>query len=168
MGDIIDLKKRRKTSEVVDETVEKAPVMDITSLREQQIQDERREAKRTILNGFVGASVLIPGRGLMKITLHDISKGGLSFDLDSEWGHFREGEEIALRFYFSRNVYFPFVVRITSFRVELVDGKVRHGANFLSEQSNRTVLSHLVDFLESVVTDLKEDKGDLFINGSGV
>lgn len=168
MGDIIDLKARRKGHETHEEEIQKAPVMDITDMREKQIQSDRRDAKRTILNGFVGASVVIPGRGLLKVSLFDISKGGLAFDMSVEAGHFRENEEVAIRFYFSHNVYFPFIVRVTSFRVNPDEGIARHGANFVSDLSNIHVLNHFVDFLEAVASDLKTDKGDLFINGFGI
>ena len=168
MGDIIDLKGRRKGFESEGDEFRGAPVMDITDLREQQIESDRRDAKRTILDGFVGASVVIPGRGLLKVSLFDISKGGLSFDMSAESGHFRENEEVAIRFYFSHNVYFSFVARVTSFRIGEEDGIARHGANFVSDLSNIHVLNHFVDFLESVSSDLKTDKGDLFINGFGL
>lgn len=168
MGDIIDIKSRRKGSELPVQEVSKAPIMDITPIREKQIQSDRRDAKRTILNGFVGASVVIPGRGLLKVSLFDISKGGLSFDMSVDSGHFRENEEVAIRFYFSHNVYFPFVVRVTSFRINVDEGIARHGVNFVSDLSNIHVLNNFVDFLEAVASDLKTDKGDLFINGFGI
>ena len=168
MGDIIDLKGRRRGQVNSDVEVQKAPVMDITGIREKQIQSDRREAKRTILNGFIGASVVIPGKGLMKVSIFDISKGGFSFDTPLNFGHFRENEEVAVRFYFSHNTYFPFVVRISSFRSNKDEGVVRHGANFISDLSNLSVLIHFVDFLEAVASDLKTDKGDLFINGFGL
>ena len=168
MGDIIDLKARRKGTIVTEESSYKAPVTDITTTREEQIRSERRDAKRTILNGFIGASVVVPGRGLLKVGIFDISKGGLSFDISAEAGHFGENEEVAMRFYFNHNAYFPFVVRITSHRISASDGICRHGAIFVSELSNIPVLQHFVDFLEAVVTDLKHDKGDLFINEFGL
>jgi hypothetical protein len=167
MGDVIDLKAKRKGHGSAEDGTQKAPVMDITTLREEQIQADRREAKRTILSGFIGASVVIPGRGLLKVSIFDISKGGLAFDMNAEAGHFRDGEEVAIRFYFSHNVYFPFIARITSSRISLEEGIARHGANFVSDLSNIHVIHHFVDFLESVASDLKTDKGDLFISGFG-
>lgn len=167
MGDVIDLKGRRKGFEATVESTYSSPIMDITDLRKEQIQSDRRDAKRTILNGFVGASVVVPGRGLLKVGIFDISKGGLSFDTSSESGHFAEGEEVAMRFYFNHSVYFPFVVRITSFRTKVDEGISRHGATFVMDQSDVHVLSHFVDFIESVVSGLKTDKGDLFINEFG-
>jgi hypothetical protein len=171
MGDIIDLKARRKgAGDSEDKAVLPAelPILDITPIREEQIKSDRREAKRTILHGFIGASVLIPGRGLLKVSLFDISKGGLSFDLPTEAGHFREGEEVAVRFYFSHNVYFPFVVRVTSIRLSTEMGIARHGSTFSQDPLTLQVLHHFIDFLEAVATDLKTDKGDLFISGFGL
>ncbi len=166
MGDVVEF-KGKKSEGSSESSDPKAAILDITELRVKQIQEDRREAKRTILDGFIGASVVIPGRGLLKVNLFDISKGGLSFDIKLEGGLFREGEEVAVRFYFNQTSYFPFVVRVTSCRVFEEEGYGRHGANFVSDLSNMSVLNHFVDFLESVSTSLKSDSGDLFINDYG-
>ncbi len=167
MGDIIDLKGRRTSeSEKVVENPP-TPVMDITEIREKQIQQERRIAKRTVIDGLVGFSVVIPGRGLLKVDLFDVSRGGLAFDINMESGHFRDHEEVAVRFYFSQTSYFPFYVKITSSRVFADEGFTRHGANFSSDLSDMTVIGHFVDFIESVSLSLRKDNGDLFINEFG-
>lgn len=166
MGDIVEF-KGKKNENSTDKSDPKASILDITELRVKQIQEDRRVAKRTILDGFIGASVVIPGRGLLKVNLFDISKGGLSFDMNVETGLFRDGEEVAIRFYFNQKSYFPFVVRVTSCRVFEEEGVSRHGANFVSDQSNMSVLNHFVDFLESVSSSLRNDNGDLFITEFG-
>lgn len=167
MGDIIDLKGRRihENSNVVD--THRTPIMDITEIREKQIQHERREAKRTVIDGLVGFSVVIPGRGLLKVNLFDVSKSGLAFDMSGESGHFRENEEVAVRFYFSQTVYFPFVVKISSCRLFHEEGFARHGATFQPDLSNMLVLEHFVNFIEAVSISLRKDSGDLFINEFG-
>ena len=109
MGDVVEFKGKKNEGQSVSSDP-KAAILDITEIRVKQIQEDRREAKRTILDGFIGASVVIPGRGLLKVNLFDISKGGLSFDIKLESGLFREGEEVAVRFYFNQISYFPFVV----------------------------------------------------------
>jgi len=167
MGDIIDIKGRKTNENIHGIETHKPSVMDITEIREKQIQNERREAKRTVIDGLVGFSVVIPGRGLLRVDLFDVSKGGLSFDMNVESGHFRENEEVAVRFYFSQTVYFPFVVKITSSRLFHEEGFVRHGANFISDLSNMSVLGHFVDFIETVSISLRKDNGDLFINEFG-
>lgn len=166
MGDIIEF-KGKKNPVSNDTSDPKATVLDITDLRVQQIQQDRRDAKRTILDGFIGVSVVIPGRGLLRVNLFDISKGGLAFDMKVEAGHFHEGEEIAVRFYFNHNGYFPFVIRISSCRIFEEEGYSRHGATFVSELSNMSVLTYFVEFIEAVSSNLKHDNGDLFINDYG-
>lgn len=170
MGDIIDLRGRRNKGIDVQEPddIAKAPVHDISGIREEMIKEERRQAKRTILNGFIGAHLVVPGRGLLKISLFDISNGGLSFDVSPEWGNFKEKEEVAMRFYFNQKVYFPFVVRITGGRMMPEEAVFRHGAIFVPDSLDTKALNHFIDFLENVSTALKTDKGDLFISGMGV
>jgi hypothetical protein len=170
MGDIIDLRGRRNKGIEVIEPLDdvKAPILDISGIREQMIKEERRQAKRTILNGFIGAHLVVPGRGLLKIALFDISNSGVSFDVAPEWGHFKEKEEVAMRFYFNQKTYFPFVVRITGGRILTEEGVFRHGASFIPDTINGNALNHFIDFLESVSAALKTDKGDLFISGMGV
>lgn len=170
MGDIIDLRGRLNKNIVAqsNEEVQKTPVLDISGIREEMIKEERRQAKRTILNGFIGVHLVVPGRGLLKISLFDISNGGLSFDVNPEWGSFKDKEEVAMRFYFNQKVYFPFVVKITGGRTINEDGVFRHGAIFIPDSMNQEALFHFVDFLESVSSALKTDKGDLFISGMGV
>lgn len=167
MGDIIDLKGRRMNENTNAVETPRTPIMDITEIREKQIQHERREAKRTVIDGLVGFSVVIPGRGLLKVHLFDVSKNGLAFDMNVESGHFRESEEVAVRFYFSQTVYFPFVVKISSCRLFHEEGFARHGATFHPELSNLSVLEHFVNFIESVSISLRKDSGDLFINEFG-
>lgn len=170
MGDIIDLRGRRNKGLQVNEPedVAKAPILDISGIREQMIKEERRQAKRTILNGFIGAHLVVPGRGLLKIALFDISNSGLSFDVSPEWGHFKEKEEVAMRFYFNQKTYFPFIVRITGGRLMVDESVFRHGATFVPDSINGNALNHFIDFLESVSAALKTDNGDLFISGMGV
>jgi hypothetical protein len=170
MGDIIDLRGRRNKVSDTNESDDliKAPILDISGIREEMIKEERRQAKRTILNGFIGAHLVVPGRGLLKISLFDISNGGVSFDVSPEWGHFKEKEEVAMRFYFNQKVYFPFIVRITGGRMMGDEGVFRHGAVFIPDSLNGDALNHFIDFLETVSAALKTDKGDLFISGMGV
>lgn len=170
MGDVIDLKGRKLVSTENLEKVEteKSSILDISSIRKEMIKEERRQARRTILNGFIGAHVVIPGRGLLRISLYDVSSNGLSFEVNPEWGQFQEKEDVAMRFYFSQKVYFPFLVRITGGRVLTPEGLYRHGAAFVPDISNSDAISHFVNFLESVSSALKTDSGDIFISSSGV
>src|SRR5688572_5201062 len=91
-------------------------VTDIAERREAIIKSERRNVKRTILSEFVGVLVLIPGMGLQKCILRDISEKGLSFDLEARWGSFSDGEEISMRVYLNHRTYFSFLVQVENNR----------------------------------------------------
>src|SRR5687768_13571447 len=117
MGDIIDLtgrlKARNHKENKPDTKSSKKPpeVLDMTEARQQIINDERRNVKRTILTEFIGAFAVLPERGLLRLSLYDISDRGISFDLEMTEGRFLEGEEVAMRVYLNHKTYFPFIVK---------------------------------------------------------
>lgn len=165
-NNVIDIKTRRSThnekqDKLTPKAVASAAVLDLTERRQAALQDERRAVRRTILTEFVGAFVLIPGYGLKKIALYDVSDKGLSFDLDFEMGQLKSGEEVAMRLYLSQFTYFPFVVTITNVREVPEEGVIRHGGNFVKETINDKALFHFVKFIENVSLELKRDNGDL-------
>ena len=151
------------------ETKTKAPVnpaavIDMTEKRNEILNQERRQVKRTILSEFVGAFVLIPRKGLLKVNLYDISENGLAFDVEAEAGHFALGEEVAMRVYLNQQTYFPFVVRIQNVRAEEEEGNFRHGANFQKGTMNEEALHHFVKFIETVSASLQSDGGDIMVS----
>ncbi|HAG91975.1 MAG TPA: PilZ domain-containing protein [Bdellovibrionales bacterium] len=161
---IIEFKARNSKNKSKDSKKAKgqsAEVVDIVGRREEMIQNERRITKRTILSEFIGAYAVIPGKGLIKVSMYDISDDGLSFDTESSQGHFHLGEEIAMRVYLNQKSYFPFVVRLQNLREVSEDGVYRHGVNFVKETVNEEALHHFVKFIESVSTSLESDEGDL-------
>jgi len=163
---IIDLTKRLK--ETISDSKkqnlnEVAPVLDMTVRREEVIQDERRQVRRTIMAEFVGAFVVIPGQGLQKVNVYDLSESGLAFDMDFEVGHFNSGEEFAMRLYLSKDTYIPFTARVSNFREISDEGVFRHGVQFVKESTNSEALGHFVKFLETVTASLQTDKGDRLV-----
>ena len=99
-SNVIDISKRRKTgsksgksvaSGVVAAEVAAADVVDMTERREAILSSERREVKRTILSEFIGAFILVPEKGLQRVSIYDISENGVAFDLDLAGGGLREG-----------------------------------------------------------------------------
>ena len=175
-NNVIDLSKRlkSKTRERVKpvnmkkalkkQRSESAPVVDMTRRRQAILQQERRTVKRTILSEFVGAFIVVPHRGLCKVALYDISERGLAFDLETELGQLRNGEEIAMRVYMNQHTYFPFVVTITNVRTIIDEGLNRHGAEFVKGTINDKALHHFVKFIENVSASLKTDHGDVMVS----
>lgn len=166
---VIDLTKRRRNrgqeqglkSPLNDGGAKNsAPIVNMTERREAIIVEERRTARRTILNEFIGAFVVIPEKGLQKVALYDISDDGLSFDVNAEFGEFEKNAELALRVYLTQTTYFPIVVKTTN--TSLVDNNniIRHGAMFVKELIHTEALHHFVKFIETVSTSLSKDNGD--------
>jgi hypothetical protein len=164
-ANVIDFKSRLKTRKAKLEgsssTGAPGEIVDMVERREAILQDERRVAKRTILSEFVGAFAVIPGKGLIKVTLYDISEDGLAFDTEVAQGHFHLGESVAMRVYLNQKSYFPFVVKLQNLREISEEGVYRHGANFAKGTVNDEALHHFVKFIETVSTSLEGDEGDL-------
>lgn len=169
---VIDLQRRRREREmakgkpaiVVKSTGSAAPIVDMTERRSEMLHHERREVRRTILTEFIGAYVVVPLTGLLKVALYDISDNGLAFDLDPAAGGFSVGEEVAMRVYLNHQTYFPFVVKVSNARMVDEDMVIRHGANFVKGTVNDVALHHFVKFIETVSASLETDAGDVMVS----
>ena len=167
------LKGHKKTSSVQKTPSANTPaaVIDMVEKREEIISKERRDNKRTILTEFVGAFLVLPNMGknlggLQKVYLYDISDKGLSFDIETNVGQLRVGEEIAMRIYLSQKNYFSFVVKVSNSRFMKDEETNRHGCEFVKNLVNKEALNHFVKFVESVAADLRVDDGDLLTHSS--
>lgn len=168
MGDVIPFKGKLKDNLIQQAVLEPqeqpvVEIIDITEKRQEALQRDRRSAKRTVLTEFIAVHVLVPGQGLLRVTLHDIHQQGLAFDLDSARGKFQVGEEVAMRVYLNHKTYFGFVVTIKNTRYSDTDETIRHGGEFVAGTLNEVALSHFIQFLENISVSLKSDKGDLVV-----
>ena len=170
MNNVIDLTKRLKKQATqnskagVTRTGAVAPIIDMTEMRAEIISQERRRTKRTVLSEFIGAFVLVPRKGLLRVTLYDISDNGLAFDVSDLSGHFSVGDEIAIRFYLNQETYFAFTIKIQNVRAVEDEKSFRHGAGFLKASQENEALQNFVRFIETVSAQLQTDKGDLQIS----
>lgn len=173
MGKVIDFTEHLKAkqgpiangaSRSMSSATVKTDIVDMTEARQTIINNERRDVKRTILTEFIGAFSVLPERGLLRVSLYDISDRGISFDTEITDGRFLEGEEVAMRVYLNHKTYFPFIVKITYSRPMDNEGIVRHGANFTVGTINDVALHHFVKFIENVSASLKTDDGDIQVS----
>lgn len=166
MGKLLDITQRinKNKKNSSSQKVAHTSVVDITDVRQEIIGSERRQVKRTILTEFIGAFVILPDRGLMRVSIYDISDKGVAFDFDSETSLFLEGEEVAMRMYLNHKTYFGFVVKIQNSRFIPSEGVVRQGAHFVKGTLNDVALHHFVKFIETVSASLKTDDGDIQVS----
>lgn len=144
--------------------IESAEIVNFTESKQKILFHERRQVKRTILSELISSMVVIPEKGLLKVTIHDISEEGVSFDLEDSQGKFKVGEEVSLRVYLNQKTYFPIQVTVKHVTPDPEEGVVRHGAIYLKNESNHVALQHFIKFIESADFNLKNDSGDLMIN----
>lgn len=172
-NNVIDLGKKRKSLEknskkevtsVAVGFVDPSPIYDMTERRQEIIRQERREVRRTILTGFIGAFAVLPEKGLLKVEVYDISDNGMAFDIEEGKGRFKSGEEVAMRIYLNFQTYFPFTVKVKNVRNIQDEGSVRHGVNFVKGTMNDEALSHFVKFIETVSASLERDTGDVMVS----
>lgn len=175
-NNVIDLSQRRvmkKQEAEVTKASESAAasIVDMTSRREAILNEERRQVRRTILTGFIGAFAVLPQEGgskskggLLKIEIYDISENGIAFDVDADFGQFQKDEEVAMRVYLNQKTYFPFIVKIQNARRLEGEAAFRHGANFLKGTLNDEALFHFVKFIETVSATLARDTGDVVVS----
>ena len=160
--------RRRKTrTKLSSEPLGTAEITDIAARREAIIKRERRNVKRTILSEFVGVLVLIPGQGLQKCSLRDISEEGLSFDVETRWSSFSPDEQITMRVYLNHRTYFTFLVHVENTRTVEEEDVYRHGGRFVPDTINEQALYHFIRFIETVSTNLRGDNGDVLVASSG-
>lgn len=161
---ILTFPNRKKGQPEASSTDSVAQVVDIGAKRQEMIQDERRSVKRTILSEFIGVHTIVPGYGLQKCALHDISVNGVAFDLAKKQGHFKTGEEVVMRVYLNHRTYFSFVVTVRSSRYIKEEDVYRHGASLVKGTVNEQALAHFIGFIENVSANLKTDHGDVIVS----
>ena len=185
-NNVIDLKSRRKTTSATElesevgtnvtasdarpetrsESHAAAPVLDMTERRNEMLTHERRKVRRTILSEFIGAHIIVPERGLQRVTIYDISEDGIAFDVESAAGQLTPAEEVVFRVYLNQQTYFPFVVKVANGRAIPEEGVIRHGGMFVKGAVNDVALHHFVKFIETVSASLRTDHGDVMVSGA--
>ncbi len=166
MGKVLDLTSRLNTQNDKTKSFksELAIVQDMVEARKEILQSERREIRRTILTEFVGAFIVVPQRGLMRVSLYDISENGLSFELDLKEGTFEDEERVAMRIYLNHRTFFEFVVAVKWSEDFSEQGFNRMGGPFVKDTVNDVALHHFVNFIEAVSVNLLADNGDLKVS----
>jgi hypothetical protein len=169
MSNIIDIRSRLKSQKQSAKGSEKpagneASIVDITEIRTEVLDEDRRKVRRTLLTEFIAVHTVVPGMGLMKVSLFNINDSGLAFDIDFKQGHFQVGEEVAMRVYLNHQTFFPFIVKVKHI-TDIQDEEVhRHGCEFIGGTINDVALHHFVKFIENVSASLKHDKGDVIVS----
>lgn len=165
MSNIIDITSRLKDQNTSVNSNSKggAPIVDISEARDEIIRRDRRTVKRTILTEFIAVHAVVPNQGVMRVALFDINDKGVSFDLETERGHYYVGDSVELRVYLNHQTYFQVDAKVIHVTDVLDEGVTRHGCEFQQGSTNDVALSHFVQFIESVTANLRRDGGDVLV-----
>lgn len=166
MSQIIDIRSRLKGQNNKENSTLKgeATITDITAARDEIINSDRRQVRRTILTEFISLHAVVPGHGLLKVFLYDINDKGLSFDLEEQRGHYNVGDVVEMRIYLNHQTYFRIETKVAHVTHVEDEGLTRHGCNFTNDSMNSEALGHFVKFLESVTASLRKDNGDILVS----
>lgn len=161
MSNVLPFRARPRTETIEIPThQEDAQVLDVTERIQAGQADDRRQAKRVVLNEFISAHVYVPGRGLLRIVLKDIHEKGLAFEIDSREGQFARSETLEVRFYMNHETYFKFNIQVMHVQSNEDDATERHGCQFVKDTINDVALHHFIGFLQNIAASLRTDKGD--------
>ena len=170
---VIEISKKRTLQSQKSQNTQKEPsnyktqIIDFKTLHSQRYQPvhlkERRQVERTLLSELIKGMVIVPEKGLLEVELYDISKEGLSFNVDTIRGGFKVGEELALRVYLNRNTYFPLVVHVKHVTMDHHENVIRHGVEYTKEAQNFSSIDHFVNFVLAASEGLKIDEGDFIV-----
>lgn len=176
MGDtvakVIDITSRLKTvnthntTGTVDQSQKPLNIDEFKSKFQPVLLRDRRQVERTILSDLISGMIVLPEKGLYKVSLFDISEEGLAFTMEKDMGAFQVGEEVALRVYLNRKTYFPLYVKIKHATYDSQEELVRHGVEYLKGSATDVALQHFVNFIISLNEGLKIDDGDLIAGPS--
>lgn len=163
MGDILKFPAQKTEENKPNASGAEGQVLDVTQRIQDRQADDRRRAKRVVLNEFISAHVYVAGRGLLKIALKDINEEGLAFEVDQRQGEFTRGESLEVRFYLNHETYFKFHVQVAHATHLENEAVYRHGCKFTGDSLNNVALHHFTSFLQNIAASLRTDKGDRII-----
>lgn len=94
--------------------------------------DRRRARRRPILESF-SLFIVVPKKGVHRLSVHDLSEVGMGFDLDTEGESvadfpLKTGDLIEVRFYLNQSLYLPLALEVA--RVDERAGVRKVGAAF--------------------------------------
>lgn len=172
MAKVIDITPRLKTvnlknsNEMGHEDPKLLNLQELKGKFQPILLKERRQVERTILSDLISGMLVLPEKGLYKVSMFDISGDGLSFTMDRHMGSFQVGEEVALRVYLNSKTYFPVHVKIKHATFDPQEEVIRHGVEYMKGAATDVALQHFVNFIVSMNEGLQIDDGDLIAGPS--
>jgi len=142
-------------------------LVDFQEKRDRKVESKRRQFERVMFDHMMGCyTVLEQKDAILPISLVDISHNGCLFQVhetDKKKRAYKIGQEISLRFYFTKNSYLPISVKIR-YGNDYTDTKgthfVHYGAEFDKSTKSFAALKVFINFIYEFAEHSCLDKGD--------
>ncbi len=125
-------------------------VVSLSEVRDEKIEERRREFERVVFRSNFGAYTPVDGRGLQAIELVDISEGGILFQVAENSNYsLQQGEATSVRLYFSTEGYISIDVKVARSFIAMENGRAvhRYGCIMDKTMSSYAAFYHLVHFI---------------------
>jgi len=141
---------KRKTSKDKEKNAKnREKIVDLSEFRKSKTEERRREYERVLFNRILGVYSFAEKTGLNHVEVVDISYSGIKFREDRPEHPLKEGQKIALRFYFTPSSYLRLVVetkRVTPFSEEDREG-LEYGCGLDKDTKSYEVIKLLISFM---------------------
>lgn len=139
-----------------------ASVISLSSVREEKIEEKRREYERVVFRSNFGVYAALPNDALQALEIVDISEGGLLFQVP-ESSEFRLDVDhiLTVKFYFSPESFISIDVKVVRSFTALEAGKAVHRYGCLMDKTMQSyaAIFHLVQFITKCAEHGHKDQG---------
>jgi hypothetical protein len=125
-------------------------VINLTSVRQEKIEEKRREYERVVFRSNFGVFVFNDQTGLGAIEILDISEGGLQFQTpEKSHLNLQVGDVVPVRLYFATEYYISIDVKVVRSFTALENGTAVHRYGCLMDKgmASYSAIYHFVQFI---------------------
>ena len=139
-------------------------VVNLTSVRQEKIEEKRRDYERVVFKSSFGVYTVLDQRGLHAIEILDISEGGMQFQVPEHCAlKLVVGEIIPVRFYFATDHYINIDVKIARSISTIEEGNPvhRYGGIIDKGMASYSAIYHFVQFITKCAEHGHKDETQL-------
>ncbi len=125
-------------------------VVSLTSVRQELIEEKRRDYERVVFKSNFGVFTLMEQTGLHAIEILDISEGGMQFQTPEKSSlRLNSGDVIPVRFYFAVDHFISIDVKIVRSysAIEIGSAVHRYGCLMDKSMASYAAIYHFVQFI---------------------
>jgi hypothetical protein len=142
-------------------------VLNFNQKKKENTEVKRRDFERVIFENLLGANIVLEEKGtIYPVSIVDISHSGCLFQVPwnmKKGKTFKEGDELLVRFYFTKGSYILAQVQV-KYGKEYLDENgntfMHYGAEFDESLPSFEALKSFIDFMYKFAKHSSIDKGD--------